>query len=242
MKKLEILFFLTIATFSYSQVGINTPSPKATLDIIAQPAGTAADGIIAPRISGDNLRTKSPVYTAADHTGAIVYVTQADSAPAGKTVNVTSAGYYYFDGTVWVLFNTVSNNPLEGSSVVKMRLTNSSSANVLTTKSGTYSFRYNGTGINNWWEMKSNTGSNRPISVFVSENWAPSSQSSSVSPNNSNATTAWSRIPGSTIVGATNELNVFRIYDLTDGKEIILEGNLIDVGGTIKQAMIATEY
>ena len=34
--------------------------------------------------------------------GAMVYVTAADTAPAGQTINVTTTGYYAFDGTVWI--------------------------------------------------------------------------------------------------------------------------------------------
>ena len=35
-------------------------------------------------------------------TGAIVYATEAVlAAPAGKTANITTKGYYYFDGVLW---------------------------------------------------------------------------------------------------------------------------------------------
>ncbi len=87
-------------TFLNAQVGINTETPATTLDVVGEPADPLKlDGIMAPRLSGDDLRSKS--YTAAQ-TGALLYVTAADSSPAGQTVNVTATGYYYFDGTVWV--------------------------------------------------------------------------------------------------------------------------------------------
>ncbi len=35
-------------------------------------------------------------------TGTIVYVTSGVVVPTAKTVNVTTVGYYYFDGSVWV--------------------------------------------------------------------------------------------------------------------------------------------
>lgn len=95
MKK-NILFIslLTSATL-FSQVGINTDTPKATLDVVGSPADTSKlDGVIAPRITGNQLRLKT--YTAAQN-GAIVYVTAADSSPAGQTINVKSIGYYFFD-------------------------------------------------------------------------------------------------------------------------------------------------
>lgn len=90
-------FFVPL--FYLGQVGINTPNPQATLDVTGNPTiTTSLDGIIAPRLTGDQLRAKT--YTTAQ-TGAIIYATAPDSAPAGQTINVTSSGYYYFDGTVW---------------------------------------------------------------------------------------------------------------------------------------------
>lgn len=101
MKKntfLLVAFFTSMAV--YSQVGINTESPKASLDIAAKATDTTVmDGIIAPRLTGVQLRSKT--YTT-DQTGAMVYVTAADPVPAGQTVNVTSIGYYYFNGTQWM--------------------------------------------------------------------------------------------------------------------------------------------
>jgi len=99
-KKLYTGSALLICATAFAQVGINTDTPAATFDVVGKPTVTSAlDGIIAPRIDGAQLRAKA--YTAAQ-TGALVYVTAADTAPAGQTVNVTSTGYYYFDGTVWV--------------------------------------------------------------------------------------------------------------------------------------------
>lgn len=98
-KKLCILAFVSAGFMSIAQVGINTGAPQATLDVTGVPGTkTKLDGIIAPRLTGNQLRDKN--YTAAQ-TGAIVYVTVADSAPAGQTINVNSSGYYYFDGAEW---------------------------------------------------------------------------------------------------------------------------------------------
>ncbi|WP_336716896.1 hypothetical protein [Chryseobacterium mucoviscidosis] len=85
-----------------AQVGINTNLGQATLDVVGAPSNpNKLDGIIAPRITGDQLKGKN--YSTAQ-TGAIVYVTTADTAPSGQTANVTSTGYYYFDGSVWIQF------------------------------------------------------------------------------------------------------------------------------------------
>lgn len=87
---------LLVGSFAYAQIGVNTDSPNATLEVTGNPTDTAKfDGIIAPRISGDLLKTKN--YTSSQ-TNALIYVTAPDSAPSGQTLEVTSPGYYYFDG------------------------------------------------------------------------------------------------------------------------------------------------
>jgi hypothetical protein len=110
IKQIITLTVLAIAFSNsvFSQVGIGTTTPKATLDVTGTPAtATTADGIIAPRLTGNELAAKDAVYLAA-HTGTQVYVTAAATTPAGKTINVTAAGYYYFDGTVWKAFGSAA--------------------------------------------------------------------------------------------------------------------------------------
>ncbi|ROI01897.1 MULTISPECIES: hypothetical protein [unclassified Chryseobacterium] len=103
MKKNFLLTSIFFGVLSFAQVGLNTSLPQTTLDVVGNPTDTSKfDGVIAPRITGNQLRAKT--YTTA-HTGALVYVTAADTAPAGQTVNVTAIGYYYFDGTKWVRLN-----------------------------------------------------------------------------------------------------------------------------------------
>lgn len=100
-----------------AQVGINNPNPQASLDVIGKPTTTSSlDGIIPPRITGDQLRAKT--YTTAQ-TGAQVYVTAADSNPSGQTIGVKAPGNYYFDGTVWKhMVDTVSALPNGTGSVI----------------------------------------------------------------------------------------------------------------------------
>ncbi|MGX5686549.1 hypothetical protein ACWKWW_18515 [Chryseobacterium cucumeris] len=97
-KNVLLLGSILISLQTFSQVGINTATPQASLDVTGKPTSTnVLDGIIAPRISGTQLRAKT--YTA-NQTGAMVYVTAADTAPAGQTVDIKSSGYYYFDGSL----------------------------------------------------------------------------------------------------------------------------------------------
>jgi len=103
---LLVKILLFAGFFIKAQVGINTSTPQATLDVNGKPTdNTVLDGIIAPRITGDQLRAKT--YTAAQ-TGAMVYVSTADTAPAGQTIDVTTAGYYYFNGTKWVTYSSAA--------------------------------------------------------------------------------------------------------------------------------------
>ncbi|NIF04950.1 hypothetical protein F3J23_05800 [Chryseobacterium sp. Tr-659] len=116
MKKTFILAYLLAAVgLSKAQVGINTSSPAATLDVVAKTSGTTAgtpEGLISPRLTLSDLNLKSSAYAAAQ-TGTLVYVTDAsNAAPSGKTINITAVGYYYFDGTLWqkISGNASSNN------------------------------------------------------------------------------------------------------------------------------------
>ncbi|WP_027384391.1 autotransporter outer membrane beta-barrel domain-containing protein [Epilithonimonas caeni] len=91
---------LIICGAVFAQVGINTDTPSATLDVMGKPTEVSTmDGIIAPRIEGAQLRAKT--YTP-EQTGALVYVTVADTAPDGQTIDVITTGYYYFNGIKWV--------------------------------------------------------------------------------------------------------------------------------------------
>ncbi|WP_267406195.1 MULTISPECIES: hypothetical protein [unclassified Chryseobacterium] len=101
--KLSLISFslIFLSAKMYSQVGINTASPKATFDVVGKPAmATAADGVIAPRLTGDQLKAKDAVYLA-DQTGALVYVTQAVTTASPKTAKVDKPGYYMFNGETW---------------------------------------------------------------------------------------------------------------------------------------------
>lgn len=91
------LFSLTI----FAQVGINNNTPKATLDITAQTTnGSKPEGLLPPRLTGDQIQAGDAQYTAAQ-AGIIIYATAAATAPSTKTANITAAGYYFYDGSAW---------------------------------------------------------------------------------------------------------------------------------------------
>lgn len=98
MKKKYFLPILLLVGYGISaQVGINTSDPKATLDVQRGTDATKPDGIIPPRVTGDQLRLNTGNY-GADQNGAIVYVTAGVTVTTDpKTAGVTNRGLYIYD-------------------------------------------------------------------------------------------------------------------------------------------------
>jgi len=107
MKKQQVctaVLALSFFTELNAQAGINTEIPKTTLDVESKASiTTIADGIMATRLTGEQLKDKNAVYDGSRN-GAIVYVTKPLEKTSKKTVNVKTSGYYYYDGDneVWV--------------------------------------------------------------------------------------------------------------------------------------------
>jgi hypothetical protein len=103
MKKIiTTAYLLGMAVFSQSmfgQVGINTKTPNATLDITPKTTdGSKPEGLLIPQLDGNSLNTAA--YGTAQK-GVIVYVKSPASHTDAKTANITTEGFYYFDGTAW---------------------------------------------------------------------------------------------------------------------------------------------
>ncbi len=154
MKHSLFILFTLCYTVTFSQVGIGTTSPKATLEVVGNSGSPATlDGIIAPKLTGIQLRDKN--YTT-DQIGTMIYVTQADTSPQGQTINVTNPGYYQFNGLVWLTLggvNAVTTSKFTNNTVgSRVELTNLS--NGTTSRSGTNQFVIEdngdlGIGVNN---------------------------------------------------------------------------------------------
>ncbi len=111
MKKNFILSGIIFLTggMAYSQVGINTETPKATIDIVANKTDeTTAEGIIAPRLTLAQLISKDAKYTT-NQAGVIVYLSDVLGTTTTKTANIDEIGYYYFDGALWQPFDSTKN-------------------------------------------------------------------------------------------------------------------------------------
>ncbi|WP_130733442.1 tail fiber domain-containing protein [Flavobacterium sp. J27] len=94
MKKIGCFIFLfSVFNFVTAQVGVNTTSPKASLDIQINDAAnpTNEDGILIPRI--DTFPSSNPT---ADQNAMLVYLTTA--------VGTNNPGFYYWDNvtTTWI--------------------------------------------------------------------------------------------------------------------------------------------
>ena len=117
-KNIILLGSLILSSAAYSQVGIDTQDPKATLDVVV-----TADklnkpfGIIAPRVTGTQLRNAGGQFLEPQD-GAIVYATSSAETTTGRAKNVTQKGYYYYDwaignGSTQGLWVALKNAPAE---------------------------------------------------------------------------------------------------------------------------------
>ena len=93
MKKriFTLLVLVSLSSFAYAQMGVNTTSPETTLDVRAKNhlgAVTATDGLLIPRVSS--------LATAGSVNGQLVYLI-ADNGGFIK-------GFHYWNGTAWTPF------------------------------------------------------------------------------------------------------------------------------------------
>ncbi|GEN74387.1 hypothetical protein [Chryseobacterium hagamense] len=84
------------------RVGINTSTPKTTLDIAANLGTGDADGFQAPRLTRAQLTAKGNSVYGADQAGTIIYISDIAGGDAvSQRANITATGYYFFDGNLW---------------------------------------------------------------------------------------------------------------------------------------------
>ncbi len=115
--KILLVSLLILPYTVWSQVGIDTVTPQATFDVFAKNVTPASkEGIIAPRLTKTQLASKTVGTYATPQTGTLVYVSDVSAPPSNApsllaTSSITSVGYHYFTGTVWLpvsanLYNT----------------------------------------------------------------------------------------------------------------------------------------
>jgi len=96
MNKLFLLLMWFSSTAVYSQMGINTPDPQATLDIQSKNASGATkniDGLLIPRVDRERALNMFQVQHS-----TLIYVNDITTGSAtGQASNVDSVGFYYFN-------------------------------------------------------------------------------------------------------------------------------------------------
>ncbi|MCW3162409.1 hypothetical protein [Chryseobacterium oryctis] len=104
MKKIFLMGCLWVCTPLFSQIGVNTSTPKASFDIVAKnPTGTSStpEGLLVPRVNRERAQSMTDVATS-----TLIYINGiASGTQAGTAANIDSVGYYYFNGSVWVKLN-----------------------------------------------------------------------------------------------------------------------------------------
>lgn len=112
MKKVSLLLlFVGFSVVTAQNVGINTVTPKTTLDVnAAKENGVIKEGqfvgLQAPRVTRAELTAINTSATySQEQTGALIYVTDIAGGDAlNERIKVTEVGYYYFDGVIWQKF------------------------------------------------------------------------------------------------------------------------------------------
>ncbi|MCS4304139.1 tail fiber domain-containing protein [Chryseobacterium sp. BIGb0232] len=112
MLRLCLIGSISISSFFYSQagrIGMNTPDPKATLDITAKTDGTSqAEGLMIPRLTGDQIQTMTASIQPGNES-LMIYATATPVSPTSKVAKITQPGYYFWNGTQWESMGTNSN-------------------------------------------------------------------------------------------------------------------------------------
>ncbi|MGC5746752.1 hypothetical protein [Chryseobacterium sp. NFX27] len=114
MKKSIFLIVCFAPILFFSQVGINTASPTTTLDIVSSPADLSKkDGITIPKLTRQELTNKGDTLYTANEKATMIYITDVSGGnTTSQRINITAAGYYYFDGKVWQKMSPDKSTPM----------------------------------------------------------------------------------------------------------------------------------
>lgn len=104
MKKRFILIAMLVSGLSFAQLGVNTVTPEATLDIVAKdPTGNTTDpeGLLIPRIDRQSAQNMTSITIS-----TIIYINNiTNGTQTGSAVKIDSIGFYVYNGTIWEKFN-----------------------------------------------------------------------------------------------------------------------------------------
>lgn len=105
--KRNILLLLSLVNYVliHAQIGVNTVTPNATMDVVAMADNSSPDGFIPPRLTLAELTRKGDTTYGTLQNGVIIYITDCNEGDTlGQRANITNTGYYYFDSlnNMWV--------------------------------------------------------------------------------------------------------------------------------------------
>jgi len=171
----SLAVFCLISSGLSAQVGINTSNPQVTLDVVGNGSSTTVkDGIMAPRISKQQLAAKVAGTYGNPQTGSLVYVTDV-TPPSGTTpslaqvAQISAIGYHQFDGTIWrvvspqVLNIYNSDDALTGNRIATLAANNLTFA----ATTGTFSLQTNNNGFQRANFSNVSTGASSRMDVLV---------------------------------------------------------------------------
>ncbi|MDR2237704.1 MAG: hypothetical protein LBE92_16400 [Chryseobacterium sp.] len=98
MKLFSTLGLLFFSVSAYAQIGINTDTPKATLDITVKKETLSIEGLIPPRLTLEELTAKGNTLYGAEQEGTIIYILNTNGGnKEGQRENIDGKGLYIFD-------------------------------------------------------------------------------------------------------------------------------------------------
>lgn len=113
MKKITLTIIVALSVISvnsFAQVGVNTPAPASTLDVVAKnTTGTTTnvDGLLIPRVDRQRAQSMTGVPTS-----TLVYINNVSTGTqTGTAINIDTVGHYFYDGTVWTKLNMSAGAP-----------------------------------------------------------------------------------------------------------------------------------
>ena len=100
------------AAYAQQNVGINTSTPQATLDVAAKNPSDpkTSEGVLIPRLSKADLDAKDSSAYGSNQNGTLVFVNDVSGTGSPQTADITATGFYYYDNDAakWVKISGAS--------------------------------------------------------------------------------------------------------------------------------------
>ena len=190
-----------------AQVGINTTTPKATLDITAKNlTGTSPDGLLIPRM--DRLKAQNMSGTAIS---TLIYVNNiSNGSLSGTTIDMNTPGFYYFDGAKWIKLSAdtskfvdksiyTGNGNLEGNRTVAQ-------------EANTLAFTSTATTGTNHFSVDGNTFSVDAAKNRIGIGTTTPQNLLDLGPGNGRKLALWNSTTGDDFYGLGNAMNVLQLF------------------------------